>query len=665
MKLNGGSIWTRLLVAVGLISCIAALLLAAGMALVLRAERDFRDLAQESIPRVALAGELAEFTGELAALSAAIMTGALNPDAAPAQIAPRVAAAARGVTTVLAAPALRDAAAAADLRAAEADLRLALAGFQGVTARLDALVLDLQRADEQLRWTHGDVQDQAAAILDDLSFNMESELSLLLADTGQHGTAGTILNLDRQLRDRLQRLSAEAATLVALLLQARAVVDPATLEQVERLGHDTLDAIALLRADLPERIDLALMMEGMDRLIVLAQGDQGIFALMREHIALRADSVGYLSQAQGALGRMQLRLTDIGRVERLAAQTAADAAAGRILTGAAWLAVLTLAGVLSGAAVLLLFVRNRIVRPIRGLTGDLVEIADATLSDQPHRLHGEDEISRMGHALGVFRSLVTDLQAAHQELSLEVAERRRMVERLEQTQRELVQAGKMAALGQMSAAISHEINQPLAAMRHRLHNLRQSQPNAVEGIARIEALADRIAGTVNHLRRIARRSDHRRVRVRLAEPVSATLDLLHHRVRETGTTVSCDPALEQVAVAGDEILVEQVLLNVLGNALDAIADTGQPGQIRLQIASAGAETVELRITDTGSGLGGRSGAELVDPFFTTKDPGKGLGLGLSIAFNVMQDMGGHLDIRAGAGGQGAQVRLRWQNWREP
>lgn len=664
--MKGWSIWTRLLLAVGLIVCIAAGLLAGGIALVLRAESDFRDLAQQSIPRVALAGELAEFTGELAALSAGVMAGALDPTANPVQTGPRVAAAARGVAAVLAAPALRDVSAAADLKRAEARLRDSLAAFGAVAAELGRLEATLQRADDQLRWTQGDVQDQAGALLDDLSFNMDSELGALLTDTdaARRAAAAAMLQGDRQLRDRLQRLTTEAATLAALLLQARGASGAATLEQVERLGYDTLDSIALLRSDLPDRIEVALLLAGIDRLVALAQGDDGVFGLMERRIALRATSVGHLSEAQAALATMQLHLTAIGTAERMSAQSAADAASRRMLQGASWLAALTVIGAIIGTAILLLFVRNRIVRRIRRLTDDLMRIADGTVLAAPQGLRGQDEITRMAHAVEVFRSSVAGLQAAHRSLSAEVAERRRAVDQLELTQRELVQAGKMAALGQMSAAISHEINQPLAAMRHRLHNLRLAHPQAAEGIGRVEALAERISATISHLRRIARRSDHRRVRVLLAEPVAAALELLEHRLGETGTQVICDPSLDGVAVSGDDILMEQVLLNVLDNAMDAIAETGGPGRIVLTLQPAGDAEVILSVSDTGVGLRGRSGAALVDPFFTTKDPGKGLGLGLSIAFNVMQDMGGHLEIgpAPGGDGQGAEVRLRWRRW---
>lgn len=656
--LSATSIWGRLLLAVAVIGCIAAAVLVAGLAMVLRAERDFASLARDSIPRVALAGELAEFTGSLAALSAGIIAGTRNPDDTPGMAVARVASVARGIAGVLEAPSLRGMAEAEGLARAEADLRTALARVLVLTS--DGVALDhrLQDIDEQLRWTQVDLQDQVAALLDDLSFNMDSSLQQVLAETdlASRARAEADLVADRQLRDRLQRLGADSATLAALLLQARAADDLATLEQVERIARDMLDAIAIGRAGLPARMDVAFLQEGVERLVTLAQGDDGTFALMRARIGLRDATLATLADAQMSLGTMQGFLTELGQAERAAAQSAADLAARRMLDGATWLTVLSVAGVAAGLAILLGFVYNRIIRRIRGLTDDLMRIADAEMP--PTR--GLDEIARMGHAVAVFRASVAELHAAHNDLAVEVAERRRAVERLERTQRDLVQAGKMAALGQMSAAISHEINQPLAAMQHRLHALRRAHPDAAGAVARLDALVTRITGTISRLRRIARRADYRMGRVLLAEPMGAVVDLLDHRLTATETGVDGLPALDGVAVAGDEILIEQVLLNVLGNAVDAIEETGRPGRIRLDIAVVG-DDLCLTVTDTGPGLRGRSGAELVDPYFTTKEVGKGLGLGLSIAFNVMQDMGGFLDIAEGASG-GAVVRLRFRVW---
>lgn len=657
------TIWGRLLLSVVVIACIAAMLMGAGLALVLRAERDFATLAQESIPRVALAGELAEFTGTLAALSAGIIAGTRTGQGAPELPATQVAAAARGIAEVMSASGLQGVPQAEALVQSEAGLRSALAEVIQLAGQTGALTIRLQEADEQLRWTQVDLQDQASALLEDLSFNMDSSLRQVLAsaDADARAQAEALLVADRQLRDRLQQLATDSATLAAFLLQARAADNLSTLEQVERLGLDVLDALALARADLPARMDIQFVFEAVDRLVTLAQGEAGIFALMRNQIGLRDASLAGLGRAQAALGQMQSQLSELGKLERSAAQQAADDAARRMLRGATWLAVLSVVGAGLGLAILLVFVRNRIVRPIHALTGDLLQIADAETGPDPSDGRGQDEIARMGHAVGVFRASVADLHSAHDELAAEVAERRRAVERLERTQRDLVQAGKMAALGQMSAAISHEINQPLAAMQHRLAGLRRAYPDASTAVARLEALVQRITGTISRLRRIARRAEHRMQRVVLADPFASVLELLDHRLRETGTRLEGRDCLAGLAVVGDEILIEQVLLNVLGNAIDAIEETGGPGVIRLAVDLG--DDITIAITDTGAGLHGRTGADLVDPFFTTKEVGKGLGLGLSIAFNVMQDMGGFLEIGPAPEG-GACVRLRLRAWQD-
>jgi C4-dicarboxylate-specific signal transduction histidine kinase len=144
--------------------------------------------------------------------------------------------------------------------------------------------------------------------------------------------------------------------------------------------------------------------------------------------------------------------------------------------------------------------------------------------------------------------------------------------------------------------------------------------------------------------------------------LSAALELLDHRMRNENVRVE-GPDLTGVMVSADEILLEQVLLNVLGNALDAIeAREGASEEGLIHIDVRGSNPVELVIRDNGVGLGGQSGQSLIDPFVTTKEAGKGLGLGLSIAFNVMQDMDGNLEIEQHDGG-GAEVRLRLNRWK--
>lgn len=660
MKSWRGSIRGQLLAALALLVLIAAAILAMGMTVMLRAEKDFRVLAQDRIPAVALAGELAEATGELAALAMQLVADPAMPSIPMKRAIDN---ASRGVEAVLASTLLQAAperaATRREISRAERSLHAALTEFSRLSNDLAFHAQAEARAGVELRWIHADIQDQVQGILSDLSFNMDTQLATLVAksDPQAHAVAQQGLTDDWLLRDRIQKIGSEAATLIALLLQARSADSIDVLDQTLDLGRDTLDALALAQLNLPPRADIGLLMQSLDRLKALASDEGNIFSLQQQRLGLHRAAVTELQSAQTGLARMQASLTELGRSERIGAQKRADAAAAAIRHGSTWLGMVTLLGALAAAAILAIFVHRRILLRIESLSADLRRIAKGDLSGQEESSGSgqsnsklSDEISDMAYAVEVFRASVRQRQLA--------------IERLEQTQRELVQAGKMAALGQMSAAISHEINQPLAAISHRLHNLAASQPDARPAIDRIEALLDRINRTIGHLRRIARRSVHCNSRVRVNEPMQAALELLEHRLLAEAVNIEC-AVLDGVQVGGDEILLEQVFLNVLSNALDAIAareHPTEPGVIRIQRQDhVGSITILIR--DNGVGLGGHSGLTLTDPFVTTKEAGQGLGLGLSIAFNVMQDMGGHLEIEEQPEG-GALVRLRLNRWLE-
>jgi len=238
-----------------------------------------------------------------------------------------------------------------------------------------------------------------------------------------------------------------------------------------------------------------------------------------------------------------------------------------------------------------------------------------------------------------------DLNHANAKLVTEVEERKAAEIRLRRTQAELVQAGKLAALGQMSAALSHEFNQPLAAVKSYADNAitfleRGRSAEARENVGRISQMADRMAEISRHLRNFARRPQGRLLPVSLDAVIQDALALLQTRLSALGARVEVDLPDKDAQAIGGHVRLQQVLVNLLNNALDAVEDRDDR-RIHLSVAPT-AQGWKITVRDHGPGIAEDVLARLFDPFFTTKSPGKGLGLGLSISYNIVKDFGGHL-----------------------
>jgi two-component system, NtrC family, C4-dicarboxylate transport sensor histidine kinase DctB len=241
-----------------------------------------------------------------------------------------------------------------------------------------------------------------------------------------------------------------------------------------------------------------------------------------------------------------------------------------------------------------------------------------------------------------------ELSESNASLQTEIEERRRTEARLRAAQNELVQAGKLAALGQMSAAIAHEINQPLAAIRTfmastRIFAQRGDLGQIVRNLDLITDLAERMASITGHLKTFARKSEpgHREP-VLVERAVERALFLLQGQIKSAGVRIDIAVAPD-LWVMGHAVQLEQVILNLVRNALDAVAERASPS-VRIA-ARATEETVSIAIADNGVGIPADRIDRIFDPFFTTKPVGKGLGLGLSISYGIVQDFGG--EIHAG------------------
>ncbi|MGH8780769.1 sensor histidine kinase [Paraburkholderia sp.] len=254
-----------------------------------------------------------------------------------------------------------------------------------------------------------------------------------------------------------------------------------------------------------------------------------------------------------------------------------------------------------------------------------------------------------------------DLSQANEQLTKEVGERTRAEQELRAAHDELVQASKLAALGQMAAGITHELNQPLAALRGFSDNTRVllergDHASARENLEAIAALTERMGKITNQLKLFVGRARPRSARAPVARALRNVLALLQKRLQgvaieiasvdvytQSRTPFDIHDDSAQLVAHCDELRLEQVLINLLGNALDATAGTPSP-HIAIEIdASDG--TLSIAVRDNGPGIPDDVLPRLFEPFFTTKEMGQGLGLGLAISSSIARDCGGSLTAR--------------------
>jgi two-component system C4-dicarboxylate transport sensor histidine kinase DctB len=255
-----------------------------------------------------------------------------------------------------------------------------------------------------------------------------------------------------------------------------------------------------------------------------------------------------------------------------------------------------------------------------------------------------------------------ELVTANEQLALEINQRRLAELDLRHTQDELIHAGKLAALGHMSAAISHEISQPLAALRTYIAStIKLAQQNrrdlVIENMARMQGLLVRIADITMHLKRFARYDTAEQGECDVRNVVKNALELVNARIEGEGISVAVTQPDTPVLVAASGSRLEQVLVNLLANALDAM-QCSKTRKIDVTIAASETD-VALNIEDTGCGIPPEHQEMVFSPFFTTKDAGKGLGLGLSISHTIVKTFGGALNVEpAPSGGAKFTVALK-------
>ena len=288
--------------------------------------------------------------------------------------------------------------------------------------------------------------------------------------------------------------------------------------------------------------------------------------------------------------------------------------------------------------------------------------------------HDMTERKRYEHEL-TQASLVLEQRVSERTHELQVANLliRQEIDQHNDTQRELIQTAKLAVLGQLSAGINHEMNQPLTAMRvfadNALTFIQRGKLDKVESnLQQIRQLGIHMSDIIARFKVFARRGDIQQGAVSVHHAIRAAVSIMEARIKEGGIQLQL-PTPDDSVILGDMVFLEQVLVNLLSNAVDAIIEnystqhsnsaynstqhTNGERVIEISVQANQDQTVTLKVMDTGAGLSEETQQHLFEPFYTSKSHGAGLGLGLSISQRIVEVMGGRIyaENRAAKGAQ--------------
>ena len=315
---------------------------------------------------------------------------------------------------------------------------------------------------------------------------------------------------------------------------------------------------------------------------------------------------------------------------------------GRIYQTRRDLLLLSIGAVICGTSLAILLAM-RIARPVMQLVAAAHQLTRGAY-DRPVRVEASDEI---GYLARTFEQMRISLQ---RHLETQAEETRRLEEanqRLRETQQQLIRNERLATIGKVAARVAHEVNNPLAIIKTTVRIIRNQSGGgnqAAGNLQMIEEEISRIARIIEDLREFSRPTPAPE-RVQVNEVIQGLERLLTQSLREKGITLTVllDPGLPLVQISSDQL--KQVILNMVRNAEDAMP---QGGELLINTARRG-PWVECCLTDTGCGIAEEHQRHIFDPFFTTKRHGRGMGLGLSVSYGIINAANGRMSVESEIG----------------
>lgn len=287
-----------------------------------------------------------------------------------------------------------------------------------------------------------------------------------------------------------------------------------------------------------------------------------------------------------------------------------------------------------------------VIRPLDGFLAAIRRIGAGQIQERVAVYSGDE----VGELATEFNRMADQLESSHATLEERVQER---TQALEQSQTQLVQASKLAALGELVGGIAHEVNTPIGIIIMRLASLRPDAKESglsedlLEDLEVIQRQANKVAQITSGLLAFARQTPFSPKEMQLNQVVNNAVALVENVMRNKGILYQAQLDSDLPLVSLDTTRIEQVLLNLFNNAMDVMPSGGELTVItEAFVGSDGDDWVRVRVRDTGEGILEEHLDRLFDPFFTTKEVGKGTGLGLSISYGLIQEHGGTLSVES-------------------
>ncbi|MGO3740332.1 MAG: ATP-binding protein [Marinomonas foliarum] len=413
-----------------------------------------------------------------------------------------------------------------------------------------------------------------------------------------------------------------------------------TFLRLEKLGSEIAQYLTLL-----PQVPLVLRQSLLDLLIMSSRQGE-LFQLKNEELDLLYQQSFLLENSQQHIQQLAAQINQYTNYTNTSIRGSLEGAIKSINNSIRDILLLSLISLSIACAISWFYVRRNVLQRIIELQKNMRAIASSQL-DTKIRILGHDEVSSMARDLQYFQQTAIEVEKTNQVLAAEIEERVAAEAQLKAAQNELVQAGKLAALGQLGVGITHEINQPLTAISSHLHtagrHMEKGQVDkAQNSLDKIALLLSKITRITKHLKAFARVAGAELTPVCLDTVIQDAIELMSSQIIDQHCTLDYQTNSASFYVLAEPIRLEQVMVNLISNGVDALSSASIK-QLSIRVYEQD-ERIMIDVSDTGIGIDGNQLEQIFDPFFTQKEVGQGLGLGLSISYNIVQDFGGQIRV---------------------